>query len=238
MVRLGVNIDHIATLRQLRGTPYPDVVAAALAAVRGGADQITVHLREDRRHIQDEDLARLKDVLTCPLNLEMAAVDEIAKVACRLKPHMVTLVPERRAELTTERGLDLEVREPLERTMARLSDAGIRVSFFIDPEVHAIERAHTLGVTIVELHTGDYCGARDAASADREMTRITRAVAAASQREMTIAAGHGLHYENTAPLVRALPAIVEYNIGHAIVARAVFVGMEQAVREMKKLIEG
>ena len=238
MARLGVNIDHIATLRQLRGTPYPDVIAAAHAAVQGGADQITVHLREDRRHIQDEDLARLKDALSCPLNLEMAAVAEITKAACRLKPHMVTLVPERRAELTTEGGLDLEARMPITRTMAQLDDAGIRVSLFIDPEVQAVERAQALGAAIVELHTGSYCAARDAASADRELTRIASAVAAAVQRGMTVAAGHGLHYENTARLVHALHDIVEYNIGHAIVARAVFVGIEQAVREMKKLIGG
>ncbi len=238
MVQLGVNVDHVATLRQARGTAYPDPLAAAEAAVRGGADQITIHLREDRRHIQDADVERMRAALTVPLNLEMAAAEEIVAIACRVQPRTATLVPERREELTTEGGLDVRGGgDALASAVERLQGAGIAVSCFIDPDPEQVSAAKAIGADAVEFHTGRYCDAVEEALRERELARLVEAVCAAEGTRMRLCAGHGLHYENTAGVVAALPQVVEYNIGHAIVARAVFVGMETAVREMKALLE-
>lgn len=238
MVQLGVNVDHVATLRQARTTPYPDPLAAAEAAVRGGADQITIHLREDRRHIQDADVERMRAALTVPLNLEMAAAEGIVAIACRVQPRTATLVPERREELTTEGGLDVRGGgDALARTVERLRAAGISVSCFIDPDAEQVAAAKAIGADAVEFHTGRYCDAVEDALRECELARLVEAVRAAEGSGMRLCAGHGLHYENTAAVVAALPQVVEVNIGHAIVARAVFVGMETAVREMKALLE-
>lgn len=236
---LGVNVDHVATIRQARGTRYPDPVAAARDAVRGGADQITIHLREDRRHIQDDDLLRMKREIGVSLNLEMAAADEIVSIACRVRPDTATLVPERRAELTTEGGLDVAGGlSHLTAVVRRLSDAGIRVSMFIDPEIAEVDASIEAGAMTVEFHTGRYCDAKGEAEAAGELERLKKAVRYAASKSVRVCAGHGLNYDNTDFIARALPEVVEYNIGHAIVARAIFVGMEQAVREMKKIVEG
>ncbi len=239
MKRLGVNVDHVATLRQARGTRYPDPVAAATYAEEAGADQITVHLREDRRHIQDQDLRTLRKTVTTSLNLEMACVEDIIALAVEIKPDIVTFVPERRNEVTTEGGLDVRKhRAILHKALARLRPAGVRVSLFIDPDPVQVDMAHELSVDAVELHTGTFCEARDAATAARELERLQHAARAATARAgCMVAAGHGLHYENMRRVVQALPEVEEYNIGHSIVARAMFVGIGQAVREMKKLLE-
>jgi pyridoxine 5-phosphate synthase len=231
-VRLGVNVDHVATLRQARGTEYPDPVEAAVAAERAGAGGITVHLREDRRHIQEHDVLRLHERIATKLNLEMAAAGDIADFACRVRPHDVCIVPERRAELTTEGGLAVHGHESrLRPLVARLRDAGIAVSLFIDPDVAEIEAAAAVGAPIIELHTGAYAEARDGTARDRELTRLRDGARAAHALGIAVNAGHGLTVANVAPIA-ALPEIVELNIGHSIVARAVMVGMEQAVREM------
>lgn len=236
---LGVNVDHVATIRQARGTLYPDPVVAAQDAVRGGADQITIHLREDRRHIQDDDLLRMKTEIGVHLNLEMAAADEIVSIACRVRPDTATLVPERRAELTTEGGLDVAGGiGHLTAVVRRLSDAGIRVSMFIDPEIAQVDASIEVGARTVEFHTGRYCDAKGDPEAAGELERLKKAVRYAASKSVRVCAGHGLNYDNTQFVARALPEVVEYNIGHAIVARAIFVGMEQAVREMKKIVEG
>ena len=237
MKRLGVNIDHIATLRQVRGTHYPDPLRAAEAAIRGGADQITVHLREDRRHIQDADVSALKASISVPLNLEMAAVDPIAEIACGVKPTTATLVPERRMELTTEGGLKVVGNDALPGIVGRLRGAGIQVSLFVDPDVEEVRASRELGVDAVELHTGSYCEESTDDGRERELARIREAASCATSLDLKVAAGHGLHYDNTRRLVELIPEIEEYNIGHAIVARAVFVGIEGAVREMKTLLE-
>ena len=230
-VRLHVNVDHVATIRQARGTSYPDPVGAASLAELAGADGITVHLREDRRHIQDRDVRLLRQTVRTLLNLEMAATSEIVRIACEVKPDMATLVPERREERTTEGGLDLgRFREAMAGSVRILRDSGITVSLFVDPELDVIRIAREIGGQLVELHTGDYCAApRERVTA--ELARLARAADGAAKLGLRVAAGHGLDYPNVAP-VAALHAIEELNIGHAIVARALFHGMERAVRDM------
>lgn len=236
--RLGVNIDHVATLRQARGVRYPDPVAAAALAEQAGADQITVHLREDRRHIQDHDLRTLRKTVSTVLNLELACHAAIVTLATEIRPDTATLVPERRQELTTEGGLNVVKEQKALRTViAQLRAAGVRVSLFIDPDAAQIDAARALEVDLVELHTGRYCDARTPDAAAAELQRLQTATRQAREAGMTVAAGHGLHYENLRAVVRAIPEIVEYNIGHSVVARAVFVGMERAVREMKQLLQ-
>lgn len=233
---LGINIDHVATLRQARGTSYPDVLEAARIAEGAGADLITVHLREDRRHIQDRDVEALMDTVTTRLNLEMAVTDAMIDFALRVGPPDVCLVPERREELTTEGGLDVAGQlERVGKACERLAEAGIRVSLFIDPDAAQIEAAASVGAPVIELHTGAWAEV-EGADAERELERISDAAAQGEQAGLVVNAGHGLHYENTAELVR-LGRIREYNIGHAIVARAVFVGLDRAVAEMRELID-
>jgi len=243
MIELGVNIDHVATLRQARRTWEPDPVWAAVEAHLGGADGITVHLREDRRHIQDEDVRRLRELTHIKLNLEMAATQEMVGIACRLKPEMAMLVPEGRHEITTEGGLDVAGQEAgLRAVVARLAEAGIVTSVFIDAEVRQVEAAARIGARVCEIHTGPYAHAfhargRDAQSAPvvAELDRIRLAGAATQDLGMRFNAGHALNYFNVQP-VAALPGVRELHIGHAIVSRAVFVGLREAVREMKRLI--
>jgi len=236
MPRLGVNIDHVATVRQARGAAYPNVVAAARAAEAGGADGITVHLREDRRHIQDVDVATLRAELRVTLNLEMAATAEMVAIALRVRPDDVCLVPERRAELTTEGGLDVvSGRATITGVVGRLRAGGLRVSLFVDPDPAQLAVAAELGADAVELHTGRYCEARDAAETGAELATLRQAAAYGSGLGLVVNAGHGLHYENVSPIA-ALPAIDTLNIGHSIVARAFFVGLEAAVREMRALV--
>lgn len=233
---LGVNVDHVATLRQSRRTQYPDPVAAAVLAEMGGADQITIHLREDRRHIQERDLQVLRKTVSTRLNLEMAATQDMVKVAYGTKPDVVTLVPERREELTTEGGLDVVGgREHVRRVVKTLRDAEIEVSLFIDPDLDQVKAAHRAEAEVVELHTGRYCEARLPADRRRELSRVLDAAKAAAKLGLKVAAGHGLHYQNVIP-VAAIPEIEELNIGHSIVGRAVLVGFERAVREMKDLL--
>jgi pyridoxine 5-phosphate synthase len=236
-VRLGVNIDHVATLREVRKAAYPDPVQAAFLAEEAGADQITIHLREDRRHIQDRDLQLLRKTVRTRLNLEMAATQDMLAVALDAKPHTATFVPERREELTTEGGLDVVQRREQIATMARLlHDADIAVMLFIDPDLDQVRAAHKLGVHGVEFHTGKYAEAEDAAAVRRELERVEAAVHLASKLELAVAVGHGLHYHNVEPLLR-FDEIEEMNIGHAIVARAVMAGMGQAVRDMRALLD-
>ncbi len=235
---LGINIDHIATLRQVRGTRYPDPIAAASLAESAGADQITVHLREDRRHIQDFDVRLLRKTVTTALNLEMAVAEEIVRLAEELRPDVATLVPERRRELTTEGGLNVvKGGRALRKVVQRLQAAQIRVSLFVDPDRPQIEAARALEVEAVELHTGAYCEQRNSADAARELERLQHAAHCAKACGLQIVAGHGLNYENLRTVVKALPAVEEYNIGHSIVARAVFVGLPQAVQEMRRLLD-
>lgn len=232
---LGVNIDHVATVRQARGTDYPDPVEAALLAERAGADSITLHLREDRRHIQDDDLERLKAVMQTHMNLEMAVTDEMLAIAVGIQPQDCCLVPEKREELTTEGGLDAAGQlDKVARACGKLAGNGIRVSLFIDPEPRQLDAAVTVGAPVVELHTGAYA---DAASGeqDAELQRIVEAAAYGQRIGLTVHAGHGLHYENVKP-VAEIPEIVELNIGHAIIARAIFDGFTSAVRDMKRLM--
>jgi pyridoxine 5-phosphate synthase len=243
MIELGVNIDHVATIRQARRTYEPDPVWAAVEAHLGGADGITVHLREDRRHIQDEDVRRLRELTHIKLNLEMAATDEMLDIACRLRPEMAMLVPEGRHEITTEGGLDVRAQQQrLREVVARLAGEGIVSSVFIDAEVAQVEAAAAIGASVCELHTGPYAQAffergRDPESAPvlAELARIGAAGAAIRQLGMRFNAGHALNYVNVQP-VAALPGVRELHIGHAIVSRAVFVGIREAVREMKRLI--
>lgn len=237
MAELGVNIDHVATVRQARRTYEPDPVWAAVLAELGGADGITVHLREDRRHIQDRDLQLLRQTVTVKLNLELAAVDEIVDIACRVKPDQATLVPERREEVTTEGGLDLAAMgDRAHAAVAKLREAGIAVSLFLDPDPRQIELAARLDVDAVELHTGRYASARGRAQA-AELEQLIAAGRWVRQAGMALHAGHGLNYHNVRA-VAAIEGMRELNIGHAIVARALWVGMEAAVREMKRLIGG
>jgi pyridoxine 5-phosphate synthase len=233
MIRLGVNIDHVATVRQARGTRYPDVVEAALAAERGGADGITVHLREDRRHIQDADVVALLGAVRTKVNLEMAVTAEMVELTSRLRPPDACFVPERRAELTTEGGLDVVGHAAaVGDAVQRLRDAGVRVSLFIDADPAQIAAARQSGAAAVELHTGRFADAPDVATRERELARIRAGVEQASAAGLLVNAGHGLNLENVTAIA-ALPQIEELNIGHSIVARAVFVGIEEATREMK-----
>jgi pyridoxine 5-phosphate synthase len=234
-MRLYINIDHVATVRQARRTDEPDPVAAAALAEAAGADGITAHLREDRRHMQDEDIVRLAAALTTPLNLELATSEEIVALACRLRPYQVTLVPERREEVTTEGGLDLSRNlGRLHDVIARLRTAGCRVSLFIDPTRESLERSRELGVPAVELHTGRYAHAWP--HADAALAELVEATRLGSALGLAVHAGHGLTYRNVTP-VAAIPGIEELNIGHSIVSRAIMAGMEPAVREMRALID-
>lgn len=234
-IYLGVNIDHVATLRQARGAPYPEPVHAGLVAEQAGAEAITVHLREDRRHIQDRDVALLRRVLTCRLNLEMAVTDEMLGIAEDIAPADCCLVPEKRQELTTEGGLDVAGdRDRVASACRRLAEAGVRVSLFIDPDPEQLEAASAAGAPVVELHTGSYANAEGAA-ARRELARIAEASRLGEEMGLVVNAGHGLHYHNVQP-VAAIPQIRELNIGHAVIARAVFSGLAEAVREMKRLM--
>jgi len=243
MIELGVNIDHVATLRQARRTYEPDPIWAAVEAHLGGADGITVHLREDRRHIQDRDVRRLRELVHIKLNLEMAATDEMVGIACELKPEMAMLVPEGREEITTEGGLEVAGQEGrLARVVDRLSAAGIVTSVFIDPDVRQVEAAARIGARVCEIHTGPYAHAfhargRDPLSAPVvvELEKIREAGGAVLRHGMRFNAGHALNYFNVQPIA-ALPGVRELHIGHAIVSRAVFVGLREAVREMKGLI--
>ena len=234
MIRLGINVDHVATLRQARLADVPDPLEAALLAEKGGADGITVHLREDRRHIQERDVTLLRQKVRTKLNLEMAVTDEMVRKAQEIIPDDACFVPERREELTTEGGLDVIAhRERIRDAIERLREKGIRVSLFVDPEADQIEASHEAGAHAVEIHTGRYCNSR----IDRalELRDILLAASLAQGLGLEVHAGHGLDYENVGPIA-AIPEIVELNIGHSIVARAVMVGMEQAVREMKELL--
>lgn len=236
MALLGVNIDHVATIRQARRTVEPDPVWAAALAELGGADAITVHLREDRRHIQDRDLEVLRRTVQVKLNLEAAIAPAMIEIACRVRPDQVTLVPERREEITTEGGLDVvSHRAATAEAVRRLHDAGIAVSLFIDPDARQIESAVDLGVAAVELHTGEYANAAAEAARHDELVRLARAGAMVRQAKLQLNAGHGLTYRNVVPVAR-LDGMHELNIGHSIVSRAVLVGFTQAVREMRALI--
>ncbi len=233
---LGVNIDHVATLRQARGTRYPDPIQAAIEAEQAGADAITLHLREDRRHIQDRDVEMLKDILQTRMNLEMAVTDEMLAIAERIKPADCCLVPERREELTTEGGLDVAGQRPrLAEACSRLAASGVRVSLFIDADPAQIEAAAEVGAPVIEIHTGHYADTVDPAGREAEYQRIVRAVELGVSLGLQVNAGHGLHYHNVAAIA-AIPALRELNIGHAIIARALFSGLQEAVREMKRLM--
>ena len=235
MVELGVNIDHVATLRQARRTYEPDPVWAAAQAELGGADGITVHLREDRRHINDRDVQILRQTVQCKLNLEMALADEILAIAVRIRPDQATLVPEKREEVTTEGGLDLLSAKNCADAVKRLHDVGTTVSAFLDPDPRQIELAANLGFDAVELHTGKYANAKPA-DAHHELLELTAAGRLVHAAGMRLHAGHGLNYRNVQP-VAAIDHMRELNIGHAIICRSLFVGLREAVREMKQLTE-
>ena len=235
MSELGVNIDHVATLRQARKTYEPDPVWAAVLAELGGADGITLHLREDRRHIQDRDLEVLRQTVTVKLNMELACEQAVVEIACRVRPEQATLVPERREEVTTEGGLDVSAEPPkVRRAIERLRGAGIWVSLFLDPDPRQIEAAASLGAQAVELHTGAYALARGEAQ-QQQLVQLTHAGKLVREMGLALHAGHGLNYQNVRP-VAAIEGMHELNIGHSIVARAVMVGFERAVREMKQLL--
>jgi len=237
-IRLGINVDHVATVRQARGIDYPDPVEAALRAERAGADSITVHLREDRRHIQDHDVRRLAEQMTTHMNLEMAVTDEMIGIARELSPRDCCLVPESREELTTEGGLDVAGQLPRVREACEaLAAAGIRVSLFIDPDPAQLEASVEAGAPVVELHTGCYADAADEPERAVELERVRAAAELGADLGLTIHAGHGLHYQNVGDIAAIAP-IVELNIGHSIIARAVFDGIEQAVAEMKRRMLG
>ena len=236
MSRLGVNIDHVATLRQARGGYEPDPVMAASLVQLAGADGIVVHLREDRRHIQDRDLAILRETVHIPLNLEMAAEETVAKIALNVKPDLVTFVPERRQELTTEGGLGVaEHRDRILAMVQLFHDSGIPVSLFIDPDPHQVRAAHKVHADAVELHTGKYANTRRKPDQTAQLEALSQAAKLAAKLGLRVSAGHGLNYHNVKPLI-FVSEIEEYNIGHSIIARAVFIGLEQAVREMKSLV--
>ena len=237
-IRLGVNIDHVATLRQARGTVYPNVVHAALVAEQAGADLITIHLREDRRHIQDRDAIDIREHIRSRLNLELAICAETLALAERIGPDWVCLVPERRQELTTEGGLDVATSpDQVTQTCAALAALGIRVSLFVDPEPEQIDAAAGCGCAAVELHTGRYADAPDAAVAEAELQRLATAADRSAAAGLGVHAGHGLHEHNVLP-VAALAPVTELNIGHALVARAVFTGLGPAVAHMRRLLDG
>jgi pyridoxine 5-phosphate synthase len=236
-VRLYINIDHVATVRQARRTDEPDPVRAAVLAELGGADGITVHLREDRRHIQDRDVELLMQTARTAINLELAASSDVVELALRWRPMQVTLVPERREEVTTEGGLALEgddARAPVAEAVERLQGAGLHVSLFIDPDERSIHASRELGVPAIELHTGEYANTRGAERAE-QLDRLRRAAALGRSLGLAVHAGHGLTYENVVPLA-AIPEIEELNIGHSVVSRALFTGMERAVRDMAEVI--
>ena len=233
---LGVNIDHVATLRQARLTCYPDPVEAALIAEKAGADSITLHLREDRRHIQEKDVQTLKNVMTTPMNLEMAITDEMITFAKNLQPGFCCLVPEKREELTTEGGLDVQGNPVVVKNVChKLHDAGIRVSLFIDADHRQIDAAAESGARVIEIHTGHYADAANTADRDAELKKIMTAVQYARSLDLQVNAGHGLNYDNV-QAIAAINDIIELNIGHSIISQAVFTGMHEAVREMKRLM--
>ena len=233
---LGVNIDHVATLRQARGTRYPDPIQAAIEAEQAGADAITLHLREDRRHIQDRDVEMLKDILQTRMNLEMAVTNEMLGIAARIRPADCCLVPERREELTTEGGLDVKgQRERMRDACTRLAEASVRVSLFIDADPAQIDAAAEVGAPVIEIHTGQFADAETPAQRDVELAKVVRAVEHGTGLGLQVNAGHGLHYHNV-QTIAAIPGIRELNIGHAIIARAIFSGLQPAVREMKQLM--
>lgn len=236
MIELGVNIDHVATLRQARGTAYPDPIAAALIAESAGADAITLHLREDRRHIQDRDVEILRERLTTRMNLESAVTDEMIAIALRIKPHDICLVPERREELTTEGGLDV-IRhfDQVRQACLRLREAGIRVSLFINADSRQIEAAARAAAPVIEIHTGSYADAPTIEMQQLQFSAVQKATVLGLDLGLKVNAGHGLHYENV-QAIAAIPGISELNIGHAIVARAIFTGFKHAVEEMKQLM--
>ncbi len=237
MITLGVNVDHVATVRQARGIDEPDPVTAAALAELAGAECITVHLREDRRHIQDRDVEILRHTVKTRLNLEMAATEEMIGIALKVLPDCVTLVPEKREELTTEGGLDVvHLRSNLKDQVATLRQGGMLVSLFIDPDLEQVKASHRVGAQAIELHTGSYCEAPDDASRKDELRKLEMAVKAAKKLGLQVNAGHGLNYVNVRDVV-AIGGITELNIGHSIVARAVLVGMERAVREMVALLK-
>jgi len=236
MSRLGVNIDHVATVRQARGVMYPDPVAAAGIVELAGADGIVCHLREDRRHIQDRDLRLLREVIQTRLNLEMAATEEMIRIALETKPDIVTLVPEKREELTTEGGLNvIKSFQSLKKAIQRLQKGEIPVSLFVDPRKDQIKASEGVGADVIEIHTGHYCDAKTQSEADEELKKILDAVAEASRCNLRVAAGHGLNYVNVSRIAE-IKEIEELNIGHSIIARAVLVGLDRAVREMIALI--
>ena len=236
MIKLGVNIDHVATLRQARGTRYPDPIQAAREAEQAGADAITLHLREDRRHIQDRDVEMLRHLLQTRMNLEMAVTDDIVAFACRLRPQDCCLVPERRQELTTEGGLDVVGGfKKITASCVRLADAGVRVSLFVDADPDQIEAAAKTGAPAIEIHTGRYADAATDEAQRQELVRIEQAVLQGLELKLLVNAGHGLNYHNV-QAIAAIPGISDLNIGHAIIARALFTGMQKAVREMKRLM--
>ncbi|MCH8497087.1 MAG: pyridoxine 5'-phosphate synthase [Marinobacter sp.] len=236
-VLLGVNVDHVATLRQARGTRYPDPVQAAMLAEEAGADGITIHPREDRRHIQDRDVLLLKQTLNTKMNLEMAVTEAMLAFAEQVQPECCCLVPEKREELTTEGGLDVVGQEArIAKACERLAAIGAEVSLFIDPEREQIDAAVRCGAPVIELHTGEYAEATDPVTADTQYQRIADAVAYARKKGLVVNAGHGLNYHNT-QRIAAIPGINELNIGHAIIARAVFTGLKEAVRDMRQLLD-
>jgi len=236
MIKLGLNIDHVATLRQARGARYPNLVRAALICEEAGADAITIHLREDRRHIQDEDVRVLRGMLQTRMNLECAVTEEMISLALKTKPHDICLVPEKREELTTEGGLDVvKYFDAVHRATQRCNEAGIRVSLFVDAEERQLEAAWKAGAAVVEIHTGKYADADSVPERKAELERIHKAALHAHALGLQVNAGHGLHYHNVQPIV-AIPHIEELNIGHAVIAEAVFIGLEQAVKKMKALL--
>lgn len=236
-MKLGVNVDHVATLRQARGTVYPDPVEAALCAQNAGCDSIIVHLREDRRHIQERDVIGVQRSIKIPLNLEMSVNENIVAFALEIKPYQATLVPERRQELTTEGGLDLiKNYKKTENAVKRLQDRGIKVSLFIDPDIAQIDAAKKMGVSIVEFTTGAYADAVSRTLQKKELTKLEKAVQRGIDRDFFIAVGHGVHYGNIKE-IRSITGVREFNIGHAIICRSVFVGMRAAVKEMLVLLK-
>jgi len=238
LAKLSVNVDHIATIRQARGVAEPDPVAAAILAELAGADGITLHLREDRRHIQDRDVDILRQTIKTRMNLEMALTDEMVAIALKTLPDSVTLVPEGRHELTTEGGLDVVLlQNTLKQKIALLQQAGIIVSLFIEPNIEQIKASHKVGADYMEIHTGMYCEVRSEGERREQLGRIELAISAARKLGLGINAGHGLDYRNIQPVL-ALPGIEEFNIGHSIISRAALVGMDRAVREMLKLVKG
>lgn len=235
-IRLGVNIDHVATIRQARGSSYPDPVKAALLAIQAGADGITLHLREDRRHIQERDVALLKEQCTVPINLEMAVTEEMLAIAEQYRPEHVCFVPEKREELTTEGGLDVMAKEAsIKAACQRLAHAGIRVSLFIDPVVEQIDAAVRCAAPVIEIHTGHYANADSVETTTHELKRIQEAAKYAQQQGFIVHAGHGLHYDNV-QAIAAIPGMQELNIGHSMIAQAIFDGLDAVVKHMKSLM--